>query len=1591
MKNSFIAFILTFVSCLVWGQTVPTITVSPTTPAQKPTMSSYLNGISRNHFNGFKSKGIPSLADSLLESRFDDKTRIYRNIQNSFATTGGGKNVYRLGHNISDGNFDYQIASYNVSQPGWHWASKYLSDGNQYTVFNTNSPINDSVGAGIHRYFFLQSDPRKLQLPINTNYNYPDVNFFWNNQSVLNSDAAGNWKQFNFTYSGFVSFQLFAKVNVPDTTTVGGIRVWVNNGSGWVILKDYPGRGDNYLKINFTTPAGTNQLAFQVYKTAGSQSISASEWNLSEQTDRYSGYAARVNYNNNATTGLSCPKSKVFTLPTQNFGTLDLASVDTLLPTTPDEFVQIGGPKIAVGSKLSVGIYEIDFRIMDTTTKDIAYCGYVVSVNPPADSSKLIRLQDDIDLLISSPSTANASNNASTILGAHRKLISSIKAPRVAKKGTPEYNSKNEQSIYSSTTAIDTSRHFLPATYDAFEHYLREADSLNANLAIVLNIATGYPEEAEGLLAYLKARTKNVAYVELGSELMGFWNKGSGYDLYYTPQKLGQGTYPFANKIKSSTVPGIASTKIATTSTYNFLLEFWNFDTIGSPNYVNNQISGISDRVDKWLDALTTPGGTLLVDYLNIHNYPMGELAQKNFVLADVNGIVTFKNPEKVKDLLAVNEAFGTTIMDSILVGVAKNTGRTIGFVLTESNSADRSYTAPVNLEQHLTMTEGLFYAESFLMSAKRGFEAMTPFALMRTVFQDNSDGTYSASSSPTDPNFKIHDALDFDVLFYPNNKKKFSSPNVYFKPTFRVKKMISENLSKLIYTHTYTGGTPKIDTLGEQYTKLIVQSNQFGVLATKATANANEYRILVINRALPDGTNTKDPLFLKIGNQNIIGNVQIMSLAGDDITDKDPAVSVANGTLQKGKSLLEPVFTNASLLNGAIEVPKFSVNILKVTLSSTPTLTISDTTVNENAGTAQVKVYITPASTVPITLSYSTANGSAIAGTDYSTTNSTPSGVTIPANTTVYTISIPIIDDFVADNPATKSFSVNLGNVSSGAILGDAQADVNIVDNESAQNLCALVSALPIANGISITSLPNSAPLQIKIQPLPGLNTVVLDTILPTPPSNFLLTGLSNGSYRVLVTAYAPLSCSKQIDVVVGTPNPCSPDVTAPTINSCPTNKTATSTTGNPVAVTWVAPTASDVCNGTVSLMTSHASGSSFPVGTTTVNYTASDVSGNTAICNFTVTVTGPSASCTGNLLSNQGFQSGIFSPWQATTATILATGGNTEPRAASLCSGSGRIYQNYVHPGGNTTYVFKAFLKRTAAAASASLTIKYLDAGWVPLSSVTTPVSTLTTSFTQQSVQAVTPALTKYVEVSISHTSGTGCVIADDACLVTTTSVTLPNLKVSILTQPQIVLSGTSPLVALEYQVQNQSVNVTTGFSVQIFKSATQTLDGSAAIYTKNYASGMAIGTASSEWAFMNTTPASYYIVVVDPLTSGNPNGLIAEADETDNAIASTVQARVSHLIMEKESELPDAEIIAYPNPATSFLLVSLGSYAEKELTISLIDVIGAVKKQQHGTFPNQALFNVDDLTPGIYFLRVDGKGIRSKTLKVVVESGR
>jgi gliding motility-associated-like protein len=84
--------------------------------------------------------------------------------------------------------------------------------------------------------------------------------------------------------------------------------------------------------------------------------------------------------------------------------------------------------------------------------------------------------------------------------------------------------------------------------------------------------------------------------------------------------------------------------------------------------------------------------------------------------------------------------------------------------------------------------------------------------------------------------------------------------------------------------------------------------------------------------------------------------------------------------------------------------------------------------------------------------------------------------------------------------------------------------------------------------------------------------------------------------------------------------------DKTLPVITNCPATLFANTLDGCHASVRWTPPSFSDNCSIS-EVVSSHASGDTFAVGSTEVTYTATDNAGNTVSCSFSVVVTDESA----------------------------------------------------------------------------------------------------------------------------------------------------------------------------------------------------------------------------------------------------------------------------------------------------------------------------------------------------------------------------
>lgn len=102
-------------------------------------------------------------------------------------------------------------------------------------------------------------------------------------------------------------------------------------------------------------------------------------------------------------------------------------------------------------------------------------------------------------------------------------------------------------------------------------------------------------------------------------------------------------------------------------------------------------------------------------------------------------------------------------------------------------------------------------------------------------------------------------------------------------------------------------------------------------------------------------------------------------------------------------------------------------------TIFDKPGILIDDITVNEGTGTATFTVTLTGAASTPVTVRYTSEDGTALAGSDYTAVTGT---LTFAPGELTKTISVPINDDTVFEGPET--FKINLGSPSDNALIVD-------------------------------------------------------------------------------------------------------------------------------------------------------------------------------------------------------------------------------------------------------------------------------------------------------------------------------------------------------------------------------------------------------------------------------------------------------------------------------------------------------------------------------------------------------------------------
>ena len=155
------------------------------------------------------------------------------------------------------------------------------------------------------------------------------------------------------------------------------------------------------------------------------------------------------------------------------------------------------------------------------------------------------------------------------------------------------------------------------------------------------------------------------------------------------------------------------------------------------------------------------------------------------------------------------------------------------------------------------------------------------------------------------------------------------------------------------------------------------------------------------------------------------------------------------------------------ALSTGVLSAGMLSAGMLNTGVISAEILSFSATsyTANENSGSKTIYVNRESCTNTSnsVSVDYSTSNGTAIAGSDYTSKQGTLWGASGDCNTKSF--NIPILNDSIVENHETVNLQIS--NPTGGAVLGQSNAVLNIIDDDVAKTPTAAVSASP-QNGIA-------------------------------------------------------------------------------------------------------------------------------------------------------------------------------------------------------------------------------------------------------------------------------------------------------------------------------------------------------------------------------------------------------------------------------------------------------------------------------------------------------------------------------------------
>ena len=254
-------------------------------------------------------------------------------------------------------------------------------------------------------------------------------------------------------------------------------------------------------------------------------------------------------------------------------------------------------------------------------------------------------------------------------------------------------------------------------------------------------------------------------------------------------------------------------------------------------------------------------------------------------------------------------------------------------------------------------------------------------------------------------------------------------------------------------------------------------------------------------------------------------------ALAGTDFTPADDAAAVpgvqvlvaagsASGDITLAASADgvdepdEPFTATASAATGASIAGSVQDTATIGDADPTPSIAVADASASEVAGTLSFGITLSNPSSQLVTVDFATADGTALAGQDFTAATGT---VSFAAGEVAQDVVVTLANDGL-DEPS-ETFLLQLSNASASAVLGDAQATGTILDS----------SALPsVSLSLSLGTLPSetgSADIVVSLDAVSGQDVLV----------TLLLSGTASQGVDYVIGDDDPLTPGVQVTIPAG------------------------------------------------------------------------------------------------------------------------------------------------------------------------------------------------------------------------------------------------------------------------------------------------------------------------------------------------------------------------------------------------------------------------------------------------------------------------